>query len=42
MELNLWGPVRVFMVLGLLATLVGKMTTIVSNAISGDMSYHRG
>lgn len=42
MESSFYGPLRVFMILAIVITLLGKMTVIVSDAISGTMSYHRG
>jgi hypothetical protein len=42
LETNFFAPIRVFLVLALMITLLGKMVTVVNDAISGTMTYHRG
>lgn len=42
LDATFWAPVRVFLMLTIMITLVGKIGLVISDTISGTMSYHRG
>lgn len=41
LDATFWAPVRVFLMLTIMVTLVGKIGIVISDTISGSMSYHR-